>query len=237
VTTVTDETDPADPADPRDEPTATVKACLIDVYDTILRSAFHDRMSVVTGPLGISLDGWLAEWDKTRHARDRGELTIAASYAGTLRAVGVDPEPEVVAGLVRRDAEFSRAHTRLFDDTLPFLGWLRSRGVLIALVSNCADTTREVLADLGVLPLADAAVLSCEVGSIKPEPEIYATALAELGVAAADAVFVDDQPGFCAGAQALGIRAIQIARDEPGGPLSRFDFPVVHSLLDLKSLL
>ena len=63
------------------------------------------------------------------------------------------------------------------------------------------------------MPLVDAVVLSCEVGSAKPSPEIYVTALADLGVAAADAVFIDDQPTFCMGAEAVGVRPIQIVRD------------------------
>ena len=114
---------------------------------------------------------------------------------------------------MRRDEDYTYAHTRLYDDTVPFLAWLRSQGLLIALVSNCADTTRALLEHLGVIPLVDAVVLSCEVGSAKPSPEIYVTALEDLGVAAADAVFIDDQPRFCVGAEAVGVRPIQIARD------------------------
>jgi putative hydrolase of the HAD superfamily len=138
---------------------------------------------------------------------------------------------------LRRDVEYSRSHVRLCDDTVPFLTWLRSRGVLTALVSNCADTTRAQLAQLGAISLVDAVVLSCEVGSIKPYPEIYATALEELGVAAVDAVFIDDQPTFCVGAQAVGMRPIQIVRGEPNGYASRWDFPVVHTLLEAQPLL
>jgi putative hydrolase of the HAD superfamily len=214
-----------------------VKACLVDVYDTILHSAFAERMRVLAESLAISPDAWLAEWQQTREDRDRGKLTIAASFATTVRALGVDPEPGLIADLVRRDAEFSRASVRLFDDSVPFLTWLRSHDVLIALVSNCADSTRGLLEYLGVVPLVDELILSCEVGSIKPYPEMYVTALADLGVAAGDAVFVDDQPTFCVGAEALGIRAIQIARDEPDDYVSQWGFPVVHSLLDIKSLL
>ena len=59
-------------------------------------------------------------------------------------------------------------HTQLYDDTIPFFEWLRSEGILVALVSNCADTTRGLLESLGVIPLVDAVVLSCEVGSAKP---------------------------------------------------------------------
>ena len=214
-----------------------VRACLIDVYDTILKSHFVQRMESITQPLGIGIDDWLAEWDKMREDRDRGKLTVAASIARTLPVFGIEPDPALVADLSRRDVESARTLTRLCDDTVPFLEWLRSRDVLTALVSNCADTTRAQLEYLGIVPLVDAVILSCEVGSMKPYPEIYVTALDELGVAAVDAVFIDDQPTFCVGAEAVGIRPIQIARDEVTGYVSQWNFPVVHSLFDVQSLL
>jgi HAD superfamily hydrolase (TIGR01509 family) len=214
-----------------------VRACLIDVYDTILVSRFETRMEALIGPLGIPLGDWLAEWDKLREDRDRGRVTIADSFARTLPAFGIEPAPDLVADLTRRDVEFSRASVRLCDDTIPFLQQLRSKGVLTALVSNCADSTRAQLEYLGVIPQVDAVVLSCEVGSMKPYPEIYATALDELGVAAVDAVFIDDQPTFCVGAEAMGIRPIQIARGRAEGYVSEWSFPVVHSLFDVLSLL
>ena len=214
-----------------------VRACLIDVYDTILESNFVQRMESLIAPLGIGIGDWLAEWDKMREDRDRGKLTIAASFARTLSGLGIEAEPGLVGELSRRDVELSPAFTRLCEDTVPFLEWLRSNGVLTALVSNCGDTTRPQLERLGVLPLVDAAVLSCEVGSMKPYPEIYFTALEELGVAAVDAVFIDDQPTFCVGAEAVGIRPIQIARAEANGYVSQWNFPVVHSLFDVQSLL
>jgi FMN phosphatase YigB (HAD superfamily) len=233
------------------QPPARARACLIDVYDTILISRFEARMTAVVEPLGIPVGDWLAEFEKLREDRDRGKVTVADSYARTLRAIGVDPDPALVADMCRRDAEFSETYVRLCDDTLPFLKWLRGSGVRTALVSNCADTTRAQLERMGVTPLVDAVVLSCEVGSIKPEPEIYRRALGELGTAAADAVFIDDQAAFCAGAAAVGIRPVQILRAETGGgsgpgsgsgsgpgagaPPERF--PVIHSLFNASSML
>ena len=228
--------------------TAIVRACLVDVYDTILRSVFVERVTALAESLGVSVEDWLAELEKTRLDRDRGKLTTAAAYDQALRGLGIEPAPGLVDDLAQRDVEFTRAHTRLFDDTVPFFEWLRSEGILIALVSNCADTTRGLLEYLGMIPLVDAVVLSCEVGSAKPSPEIYVTALADLGVAAADAVFIDDLPAFCLGAQAVGVRPIQIVRDGvtavdainaiSGATVGDgWDFPLVHSLLDAKSLL
>jgi FMN phosphatase YigB (HAD superfamily) len=214
-----------------------VRACLVDVYDTILRSHFEKRVESLVAPLGIPLGDWLTEWEKTREDRDRGRLTTADSMRLALLACGVEPDPALVDDLLRRDAVYSRDHTMLFEDTVPFLRWLRSRGVLIALVSNCADTTRPQLERLGVIPLVDSVILSCEIGSMKPQKEMYVTPLDELGVAAVDAVFIDDQPRFCAGAQAVGVRPIQIARDELDGYVSPLNFPVVHSLLDVRPLL
>jgi putative hydrolase of the HAD superfamily len=219
--------------------TAAVRGCLIDVYDTILKSVFTDRVMALAGPLGIDADEFLAEFMKTRDDRDKGRLTTAGAIDRVLRGCGIEPSEGLVDDLVRRDTEFSYAHTRLYDDTVPFLAWLRDQGTLIALVSNCADTTRGLLEHLGVIPLVDAVVLSCEVGSMKPSPEIYVEALADLGIAAADAVFIDDQPTFCLGAEAVGVRPIRIVRD--GGndvpAAASWDFPVVGSFEEVPPLL
>jgi len=217
--------------------TAVVRGALVDVYDTILQSVFTERVLALAEPLGIDVQDWLAEFIKTRDDRDRGRLSTAAAFDRALRGCGIEPADGLVEDLMRRDEDYTYAHTRLYDDTVPFLDWLRAQGLLIAFVSNCGDTTRGLLEHLGVIPLVDAVVLSCEVGSAKPSPEIYVTALADLGVAAADAVFVDDQPRFCMGAEAVGIRPIQIARDGVDVAGAGWDFPVVTSLLDVKSLL
>jgi putative hydrolase of the HAD superfamily len=213
------------------------RACLVDVWDTILKPDFEDRLTALTAYAGVDAATFLAEWLITRTDRDRGKLSVASSFARTLQCCGIDPRPDLVSDLLRMDAELAREHVRLFDDTVPFLTELRSRGVLIALVSNCSDTTRPLLEELGVIPLADSVILSCEVGSAKPSPEIYFSALEDLGVAATDAVMIDDQPSFCVGAEAVGVRAIQIVRRDLDGQVPKPGFPVVRSLLDAQRYL
>ena len=214
-----------------------VRACLVDVYDTIVNSRFESRLRDVAAFAGVDADAWLAGWVTTRTERDLGTLSVADSVGQTLLAVGIDPAPELVDTLLRKDEELLRQQVRLFDDAVPFLTGARASGMAIALVSNCGDTTRALLDYLGVIPLADAVVLSCEVGSMKPSPDIYRTALEDLGVAAADAVMIDDQPTFCAGAEAVGVRAIQIVRPELDGQVARSVFPLVSSLLEVPALL
>jgi HAD superfamily hydrolase (TIGR01509 family) len=212
-------------------------ACLVDVYDTILNSDFHARTRELTALAGADAALWYAEWEQQHIERDLGSLSVEESFARLLRASGIDPRPDLVAGLVQMDTDLIAAHARLYDDTVPFLTVLRARDIRIALVSNCSQHTRQLLNDLGVAPLADAVILSCEVGAVKPSPEIYLHALSDLGMAPADALMVDDQPSYCAGARAAGVKAVQMVRPDLEERLPRSDFPVVHSLMDVIPLL
>ncbi len=82
----------------------------------------------------------------------------------------------------------------------------RDSGIRTGLVSNSWSTShydRSLLAEL-----FDAVVISAEVGLHKPEPEIYLLASKRLGVEPEQCVFIDDLRENCAGAEAVGMRAI-----------------------------
>ena len=95
------------------------------------------------------------------------------------------------------------AHWTPYPDTAAVLRGLRDRGVRTAVVSNIAWDIRATFADLGADP--DDFVLSFEVGAVKPDPRIFETALARLGVNASDALMVGDSVENDGGARALGI--------------------------------
>lgn len=59
----------------------------------------------------------------------------------------------------------------------------------------------------------DVLVFSSEEGIAKPAPEIYQRALTRLGVAAPEAVFVDDVPENVAAARALGMAGVHFRQD------------------------
>jgi HAD superfamily hydrolase (TIGR01509 family) len=216
---------------------AMIKACLVDVYDTILASAFPERQQELAALAGVEPGTWRTEWLRLSLDRDVGALSMAAAFEQTLAACGLDPDPVLVASLVALDADLIVRYTTVFADTVPFLAKVRAAGAGIALVSNCAENTRAMLAAKGLLDLADAAILSCEAGIAKPDPEIYLLATQALGISPADAVMLDDQPRFCAGASAAGLRAIQVARPEVGGHPPDPRFSPVTTLQDALPLL
>ena len=196
---------------------ARLEACLVDAYDTIVTCDFSALRREVPVLAGISADAWDEEYGRIGAWLTDGRISKTQAFGQILRACGADADPGLVREMVRRDHEVLLANARLYDDAIPFLEKLRARGIKIAVVSNCTENTRPMLVSLGVDALADALVLSCEVGAAKPAAEIFRCALDQLGVTADAAVFVDDQPGYCAGGAAVGIAAVQIVRGELDG--------------------
>ena len=218
-----------------------LEACLVDAYDTILTCDFSILRNELSALADISSDTWQVEYARIGPLVSDGRISKAEAFGRLLRAAGREAEPGLVAELVRQDQELLLTHARLFDDTIPFLRRLRDRGIKIAIVSNCTENTRPLLVKHGVDALADALVLSCEVRSAKPAAEIFRCALDRLGVTAEAAVFVDDQPGYCAGSVAAGIRAVQIVRAGLNGQGLDGQIPapgaaVVRSLPEVEAL-
>jgi putative hydrolase of the HAD superfamily len=213
-----------------------LEACLVDAYDTIVTCDFVPLRQGVPTLAEIPAAAWQQEYDLVSLMLNDGTMSKAQAFRRILGSCGVEASDELVAAMVRRDQELLLASARLFDDAIPFLTRLSDRGIKIAIVSNCTENTRAMLVATGVDKLADELVLSCEVRSAKPAPEIFRYALDRLGVSPEAALFVDDQARFCAGSVAVGIRAAQIVRHERGGPPPAEGVTVVRSLAEVEAM-
>lgn len=82
---------------------------------------------------------------------------------------------------------------------------LRGGGTPLALLSNAGADFASFLRHGPLGDFFSACFVSGELGLLKPHPEIYRHALADLGITPAEAVFVDNRAANVAGAEALGI--------------------------------
>jgi len=213
-----------------------LEACLVDAYDTIVTCDFTPLRHGVPALAGIPLAAWEQEYTLVSPMLNDGRLSKAQAFRQIMASCGAQATDDLIAEMVRRDQELLLANARLYDDVIPFLTRLSDRGIKIAIVSNCTENTRAMLVATGVDQLADELVLSCEVGSAKPAPEIFRHALGRLGVGPEAAVFVDDQARFCAGSVAVGIRAAQIVRGDLDGQLPAEGVTLVRSLPEVEAL-
>ncbi|UCG87861.1 MAG: HAD family hydrolase [Gemmatimonadota bacterium] len=123
----------------------------------------------------------------------------------------------------------------LFSDVLRVLEVLRSAAYPLALVSNWQCGLRHFCVELGLADAFDHVVVSAEVGSQKPDPEIFHIACRRLGVPPGRALHVGDAVvDDIEGAHNAGMRALLVRR---GGSELPAEAPTIAGLHELPRLL
>ncbi|MFP2930881.1 HAD family hydrolase [Pyxidicoccus sp. 3LG] len=178
---------------------AVVKAVLLDLGNVLV---FHDnallfarlgaRAGLQAPEVAQRLTG--AGWT----AANRGLMDAKGIRQDVCRALGVDlPMSEF--------APLWSSHFTLHGAVLPRVEGLVGR-VRLGLVSNTNALHAAYLRPLlPMLERFDSVVMSCEVGHVKPEPDIFRLALEGVGCAPGEAAFFDDLPEFVDAANALGL--------------------------------
>lgn len=189
-----------------------------------LRAVVFDYGIVLTGPpdpaawatmlhiTGLPLARFEPIYWADRSAYDEGKLTGAAFWQKFLHAAGLPPNRAMVEELNRWDQ-------RLWTVENPvMLAWqlaLKQRGLLTAILSNMGDDVlASVEREFSWIDRFDVLVWSCELGVVKPNPELYRHALNQLGTQPEETLFIDDKRPNVEAAQALGIQAIQFSSVE-----------------------
>ncbi len=176
--------------------------------------------------------------DANRIDTDAEECAMfEAFYAPCFADMGMPLSPENLTRLARAQVYDDDRYV-FFDDVLPYFAAWRERYKL-GIVSDAPPSTRRILRTAGVMALMDGATFSCDLGVLKPDPRMHQSALDQLGVRAADAVFVDDFPSKMRGAVEMGIRCVQMRRPMP--TLFKlpavWDGPVAHDFAELDAML
>lgn len=160
-----------------------------------------ELMRRLTAPTGRSVD-MNDEQYRNWINRDLEPHLHREAYLHVLRESGVaDHHAEKLYELIVDPACWTP-----YPDTAAVLPSLRRNGIRVALVSNIAFDLRPAFEALGALGDVDEFALSFEVGAVKPDPEIFQTALTRLGVSPVDALMVGDSEEADGGARALGCR-------------------------------
>ena len=171
-------------------------------------------------------------WRRAREERRSGHMTEVCELAGV-------PFDEAYREAFVRTWE---AHTYTDPDAAPTLRGLRERGIAVGLLSNTTWPRHwhdEFLDRDGVLDLFDATTYTSELDHVKPHPEAFHAAMAEVGVADPGAVvFVGDRAfDDVRGASDVGMRTVlvphsDIPETERWGRPAEPD-AVVHRLADV----
>jgi putative hydrolase of the HAD superfamily len=131
-----------------------------------------------------------------------GKLTAEEFWYAIGPELGLDTREEI--------DDFRRRYYNdesINQDVLSLIKMLNGRFKL-AVLSNHPRGLVDWLADWGIRHFFDVVYCSGDEGRAKPDPAVYLTTLARLGVPPYDSVFIDDTAGHVHAAQHLGMHGI-----------------------------
>jgi len=207
-----------------------VKLVIFDLDGTLLNStdAILESFRLAAEALGLDID--------LEEVRRSLGMPSRAILERSLRSAADEGALERFLELRRELHNQLVLKCELFEDAVPTLRDLRSRGLLLALASsNRRGRLEAVLERHGLSALFDAVVSYEDVRRGKPHPDMVLKVLEELGVRPDEAVMVGDAESDVLCARRAGVRAVLIDRS---GSLSHVgeDFRV-RSLRELVELI
>lgn len=196
------------------------KAAFFDRDHTLLHgdpAAKQARTEMIERWSGRPLDPPAGLFDRLYDGRQsmtvENEIALWRVYfAELLRSQGIT---ERVSS--RADALFDAFWLKgsvVYPETVPVLDWFAAHGYRMGVISDTFPSLKLTLEAVGLERYFEVFVCSDQVGVMKPEPLIYQTALEQLGVSAAESLYVDDYDVEADGARALGFTAFHVCRDE-----------------------
>jgi putative hydrolase of the HAD superfamily len=180
------------------------RTVIFDYGEVISLAPSAADRDVITRLAGVAADSepFWRSYSAHRDGLDQGSAGAEAYWQAIAADIGASWDAARVHELWVADF---RGWLSINPGIIEVLADLKAGGTRLALLSNAGP-------DYGSYfragPLGDffaACYVSGELGLLKPQPEIYRHALEDLGISAAEAVFIDNREANVRGAEALGI--------------------------------
>ena len=191
-----------------------MKAVLFDLFETLVTQKHSDRPSEQSfvDKLGLNLNDVRAWWGDSSRDRMIGKFaTYQEMLSALCGSLGASVESAIIEEISSDRLRRKREYLLGVDaEVLRVLSQLRANGWTIGIVSNATPDEVVYWPECPLRDVVDDAVFSCQIGYMKPNPEIYNLACDRLGIVSGKAVFVGDG-GFdeLQGAAEVGMRPVQ----------------------------
>ena len=195
------------------------RAVIFD-YGNVLSQAQKDSdIHAMASLLALEPAPFADAYWRFRVAYDEAQLGPVAYWRAVAEAADRPVTSEQIERLRKLDVDSWILPNREMVD---WAKSLRGLGTRTAVLSNMPVDLRDyLLGPQSWLPEFDHLTFSCDVRSSKPDAAIYLHCLQGLGVAAAEALFIDDREPNVVAARDLGMRAVLF-----DGKQQRPDIPI-----------
>ncbi len=184
-----------------------IKTVFLDLGRVITRPPSSDNWQTLVREIGLSEETFIRRFYDMRYEYDKGTMTTEDFWTHVVNDNGGPPlEAEKIQRLVEAD-------TRCWADfDMRMIEWsdsLRAAGYRTGILSNMPlPYVRFIRREVSWFDRFSHHVLSAELKQMKPEPEIYRTALDSCGTPPEEVLFIDDLPENIEAAREAGMRGI-----------------------------
>jgi len=184
-------------------------AVIFDLWRTLAPLEAEHKAAALNGIAEALCDQtsiFFDAWNADRHLRETTNFEVYLRDLGR-RLEHSWTDTQIARAKAARFSAHFRSFSNLREHTLEILKSLRQRGFVLGLISNCSSDVRFMLKAAGMESLFDVITLSAEVGLMKPDPQIFATTLRQLG--SERGFYVGDgDDGELEGARQVGLQEI-----------------------------
>jgi HAD superfamily hydrolase (TIGR01549 family)/HAD superfamily hydrolase (TIGR01509 family) len=188
-----------------------IRAVLFDAGDILYyRPNKEEKLKTFLAELGIRyLPPSIEDDEALKDLAFRNLISREEYHEALIRLYGVTRYKDVDCG--KRLLEEIDHDIDFYPGAAETLHALKKHGFMLGIITDTATPVHVKLSWFergGFGSVWDAIVSSKELGTRKPDPEIYQTALFQLGIGASQAVFVGHKSSELEGAQAIGMKTI-----------------------------
>lgn len=173
-------------------------AVIFDLYGTLIDNISDEAFQQAERQMAALLHAPEADFARlwsydTWPMRATGAFaTEEAGIEYICRALQLTVGDEQVRAAAQVRLELTRRALVPRPDVVETLGWLKSAGYKIGLISDCSLEVPYFWSETPPAALIDEAIFSCSVGLKKPDPRIYALACERLAVTPQKCLYVGD---------------------------------------------
>jgi putative hydrolase of the HAD superfamily len=183
-----------------------IRAVIFDYGEVLCRRAPLEEFAPMAKILNISPERLVECYMENRLPYDRGDLTAAEYWGGFGRETGVQLTDAQIEELDRRDCAL---WWQLDPQMVEWVDRLRAKGIKTGVLSNMfLGLAKLIRKQAPWLDRFDGLTISAEIRHVKPDAAIYEHSLKQMGVAAGEALFLDDREVNIDGARAVGMEGL-----------------------------
>jgi len=200
-----------------------LKAVIFDFGGVLCFHPTKEQISIAAADCGMESRAFVQALWKNRLIYDGGQDPYEY-WRNVAQIAGRSFDDALIDRMIEHEIRF---WSKLDDRVLHWIAKLRKNGLRIGILSNLPRPlgTRLRSRD-GFLTHFDHVTFSFELGCVKPQREIYDDAVRGLGVAPAEALFIDDRPENIPGPQSAGLLAELYSTWEDFAPVpERYGLP------------